>query len=173
MGKFFWCQKFNISVNKRQFFRASQTYPRKLLNKGETTRNPQKPCLNSWQGSAQLSPHATAFRVLYWWRRPCKQISHGCLEIFKKIITLLTVTVLFLFTFFNLILDAPRIQQKLSRKKILNTVPCSLEYRQEMTNHYRNCTSLRSLVPPAFLATDIILLNQQVINGYQYRCKLK
>jgi hypothetical protein len=26
----------------------------------------------------------------------------------KKIITLLTVTVLFLFTFFNLILDAPR-----------------------------------------------------------------
>jgi hypothetical protein len=36
------------------------------------------------------------------------QISNGCLEIFKKIITLLTVTVLFLFTFFNLILDAPR-----------------------------------------------------------------
>jgi hypothetical protein len=35
-------------------------------------------------------------------------ISNGCLEIFYKIITLLTVTVLFLFTFFNLILDAPR-----------------------------------------------------------------
>ncbi len=51
---------------------------------------------------------ATAFRVLYWWRQHCKQISNGCLEIFKKIITLLTVTVLFLFTFFNLILDAPR-----------------------------------------------------------------
>jgi hypothetical protein len=31
-----------------------------------------------------------------------------CLEIFKQIITLLTVTVLFLFTFFNLVLDAPR-----------------------------------------------------------------
>jgi hypothetical protein len=31
---------------------------------------------------------------------------------FKKIITLLTVTVLFLFTFFNLILDAPRIFER-------------------------------------------------------------
>jgi hypothetical protein len=30
------------------------------------------------------------------------------LRYLKKIITLLTVTVLFLFTFFNLILDAPR-----------------------------------------------------------------
>jgi hypothetical protein len=36
------------------------------------------------------------------------QISNGRLEIFKKIINLLTVTVLFLFTFFTLILDAPR-----------------------------------------------------------------
>jgi hypothetical protein len=52
---------------------------------------------------------ATAFRVLYWWRQHCKQISNGCLEIFKKIITLLTVTVIFLFTFFNLILDAQHI----------------------------------------------------------------
>jgi hypothetical protein len=51
---------------------------------------------------------ATAFRVLYWWRQQCKQIRNGRLEIFKKIITPLTVTVLFLFTFFNLILDAPR-----------------------------------------------------------------
>ncbi len=51
---------------------------------------------------------ATAFRVLYWWRQHCKQISNGRLEIFKKIINLLTVTVLFLFTFFTLILDAPR-----------------------------------------------------------------
>jgi hypothetical protein len=51
---------------------------------------------------------ATAFRVLYWWKQQCNQISSGCLEIFKKIITLLTLTVLFLFTFFNLILDAPR-----------------------------------------------------------------
>ncbi len=50
---------------------------------------------------------ATDFRVLYWWRQQCKHISNGRLEIFKKIITLLTVTVLFLFTFFNLILDAP------------------------------------------------------------------
>ncbi len=51
---------------------------------------------------------ATAFRVLYWWRQHCKQISNGRHEIFKKIINLLTVTVLFLFTFFTLILDAPR-----------------------------------------------------------------
>jgi hypothetical protein len=51
---------------------------------------------------------ATAFRVLYWWRQQCKQISNGRLEIFNKIFTLLTVTVLFLFTFFNLILDVPR-----------------------------------------------------------------
>jgi hypothetical protein len=40
-------------------------------------------------------------------------ISNGCLEIFYKIITLLTVTVLFLFTFFNLILDAPRTLPKM------------------------------------------------------------
>ncbi len=33
-------------------------------------------------------------------------------EIFKKIITLLTVTVLFLFTFFNLILDAPSAEKE-------------------------------------------------------------
>ncbi len=51
---------------------------------------------------------ATAFRVLYWWKQQCKQISNGRLEIFIKIITLLIVTVLVLFTFFNLILDAPR-----------------------------------------------------------------
>ena len=56
---------------------------------------------------------ATAFRVLYWWRQHCKQISNGRLEIFKKIITLLTVTVLFLFTFLNLILDAPRTWYKM------------------------------------------------------------
>jgi hypothetical protein len=37
----------------------------------------------------------------------------GCLEIFKKIITLLTVTVLFLFAFFNLIFDAPRISKRI------------------------------------------------------------
>ncbi len=55
-----------------------------------------------------FSTYATAFRVLYWWRQHCKQISNGRLEIFKKIINLLTVTVLFLFTFFTLILDAPR-----------------------------------------------------------------
>jgi hypothetical protein len=46
--------------------------------------------------------------VLYWWRQQCNQISNGCLEIFKKIITLLTVTILFLFTFFSFILDATR-----------------------------------------------------------------
>jgi hypothetical protein len=51
---------------------------------------------------------ATAFTVLYWWRQQCNQINNGCLEIFKKIITLLTVTLLFLFTFFSLILNAPR-----------------------------------------------------------------
>jgi hypothetical protein len=36
----------------------------------------------------------------------------------KKIITLLTVTVLFIFAFFNLILDAPRkVAMKMVRKK--------------------------------------------------------
>ncbi len=49
--------------------------------------------------STTIAAVATAFRVLYWWRQQCKQISNGCLEIFKQIITLLTVTVLFLFTF--------------------------------------------------------------------------
>ncbi len=62
---------------------------------------------------------ATAFRVLYWWRKYCKQISNGRFEIFKKIVTLLTVTVLFLFTFFNLILDAPRTWRSLPKKIIL------------------------------------------------------
>ncbi len=50
----------------------------------------------------------TTFRVLYWWRRQqCKQISDGCLEKFKRIFTLITVTVLFFFAFLNLILEAP------------------------------------------------------------------
>ncbi len=50
----------------------------------------------------------TTFRVLYWWRQQCKQISDRFLEKFKRIITLITGTVLFFFAFFNLILDAPR-----------------------------------------------------------------
>ncbi len=65
---------------------------------------------------------ATAFRVLYWWRQYCKQISNGRLEIFKKIVTLLTVTVLFLFTFFNLILDATRTWRSLPKKIILSVL---------------------------------------------------
>jgi hypothetical protein len=88
------------------------TYSWKLLNKGETTRNPQKTLFKFLAGVSKIiAPFAvaTAFRVLYWWRQQCKQISNGRLDIFKKIITLLTVTVLVLFTFFNLMLDAPRI----------------------------------------------------------------
>jgi hypothetical protein len=50
---------------------------------------------------------ATPFR-----RQQCNQISNRCLEMFKKIITLLIVTILFLFTFFNLILDAPHKSQQ-------------------------------------------------------------
>jgi hypothetical protein len=38
----------------------------------------------------------------------CKQIRDECLEKFKKIITLLTVTVFFIFAFFNKLFDAPR-----------------------------------------------------------------
>jgi hypothetical protein len=49
---------------------------------------------------------ATAVRVLY--DEDNSVISVGCLEIFKKIITLLTVTIFLLFAFFNLILVAPR-----------------------------------------------------------------
>ncbi len=87
------------------------TYPRKCLNKGKTTRNPQKTLFKFLAGVGKTIAAfavATAFRVLYWWKQQCNQISNGCLEIFKKIITLLTLTVLFLFTFFYLILDAPR-----------------------------------------------------------------
>ncbi len=85
-------------------------YPRKLLNKGETTRNPQKTLFKFLAGvSTTIAAVATAFRVLYWWRQQCNQISNGCLEIFKRIITLPSVTILFLFTFFNLILDAQHI----------------------------------------------------------------
>ncbi len=83
-----------------------------LRDKGETTRNPQKTFFKFLAGVSKTIAAvavATAFRVLYWWRQHCKQISNGRLEIFKKIINLLTVTVLFLFTFFNLILDAPHI----------------------------------------------------------------
>jgi hypothetical protein len=79
---------------------------------GETTRNPKKTFFKFLAGVSKTIAavaSATAFRVLYWWRQHCKQISNGCLKTFKKIITLLTVTVLFLFTFFNLILDAPRL----------------------------------------------------------------
>jgi hypothetical protein len=41
-------------------------------------------------------------------KKQCNQISNGCLEKFQKI-SLLAVAIMFLFTFFNLILDAPRI----------------------------------------------------------------
>ncbi len=88
------------------------TYPRKWVNKGKTTRNPQKTLFKFLAGVSKTIAAfalATAFRVFYWWKQQCNQISNGCLEIFKKIITLLTLTVLFLFIFFNLILDAPRI----------------------------------------------------------------
>jgi hypothetical protein len=56
------------------------------------------------------------------WNRYAALLRHGngCLEIFKKIITLLIVTVLFLFTFFNLILDAPRTcKLKVRRRPVL------------------------------------------------------
>ncbi len=54
--------------------------------------------------------HRCRLQSLYWWRQKCNQISDGCLEIFKKIITLLSSNCnrsLFIY-FFNLILDAPR-----------------------------------------------------------------
>ncbi len=79
-----------------------------MINKGKTTRNPQKTLFKFLAGVSKTIAAfavATAFRVLYWWKQ---QISNGCLEIFKTIITLLTLTVLFLFTFFKLILDAHR-----------------------------------------------------------------
>jgi hypothetical protein len=60
------------------------------------------------RGQHNYRRHRHRFRVLYWWRQQSNQISNGWLEIFKKVITLLTVTIIFLFTFFNLILDAPR-----------------------------------------------------------------
>ncbi len=44
---------------------------------------------------------ATAFRVLCWWRQRCKQISNGCLEIFKKINNLLTINHTLLIYFFQ------------------------------------------------------------------------
>ncbi len=63
--------------------------------------------LNSWQGSAKLSPLLPSPRPSEFCTDE-DNIVNGRLEIFKKIINLLTVTVLFLFTFFTLILDAPR-----------------------------------------------------------------
>ncbi len=74
---------------------------------------PQKNFFKFLDGvSTTISSIAPAFRVLYWRRQQCNQISDGCFEIFKKIITLITlistlptVTVLFLFAFFNLILE--------------------------------------------------------------------
>jgi hypothetical protein len=69
------------------------------LNKGETTRNPQKTLFKFLAGVSKIIAAfaaATSFRVLYWWRQQCKQISNGRLEIFKKIITLLTVASFYL-----------------------------------------------------------------------------
>ncbi len=60
--------------------------------------------------SAQLSPLSPSpppsELCTYWWRQKSYQISKGCLE--KKNYGILTVTVLILFAFLNLILDAPR-----------------------------------------------------------------
>jgi hypothetical protein len=75
-----------------------------------TTRNPQKTLFKFLAGVSKTIAAitvTTTWRILYWWRQQCKQISNGRLEIFKKTITLLTVSVLFLFKFFNLLLDAP------------------------------------------------------------------
>jgi hypothetical protein len=58
------------------------------------------------EGSAQLSPPSPPpSEFCTDERQECKQISDGCLEKLIKIITLPTVTVLFLFPFINLILD--------------------------------------------------------------------
>jgi hypothetical protein len=50
-------------------------------------------------------------------KKKCNQISNGCLEKFQQI-SLLAVAILFLFTFFNLILDAPRILVVMTKEVI-------------------------------------------------------
>ncbi len=56
-----------------------------MIYKGETTRNPPKTLFKFLaRVSTTIVAVATAFRVLYWWRQQCKQISNGYLEIFKK-----------------------------------------------------------------------------------------
>ncbi len=100
--------------------------------------------------STTIAAVATAFRVLYWWRQQCNQISNGCLEIFKKIITLPSVTILFLFTFFNLILDAPHTYQIKIRQKLVFTL-------QIGDNFFLNLNSNRGLtVKPGWFLPDFV-----------------
>ncbi len=52
-----------------------------MIKQGETARNPQKTLFKFLAGvSTTISAVAiaTAFRVLYWWRQQCNQISNGC-----------------------------------------------------------------------------------------------
>ncbi len=54
---------------------------------GETTKNHQKTLFKFLAVVSKIITAiavATAFRVLYWWRQQCKQISNGRLEILKK-----------------------------------------------------------------------------------------
>ncbi len=129
-GDIFWANFFDLknSINRQNncdleplkgfginFFRSNHpliylNLSQKIIKQGGDHQKPQKTFFKFLAGVSKTIAAvavATAFRVLYGQRQHCKQISNGCLEIFKKIITLLTVIILFLLTFFNLILDAP------------------------------------------------------------------
>ncbi len=88
-----------------------------MIKQGGDHWKPQKPSVNSWQGSAQLSPPSPSPPPSEFCSDEDNSVIRSAMdgfhEIFKKLFNLLTVTVLFLFTFFNLILDAPRIYLEL------------------------------------------------------------
>ncbi len=82
-----------------------------IKQRGRPLAAPKKPCLNSWQGSAKPSPPLLSPPSSQSCTDEDNSVNRSTMDALrysKKIITPLTVTVLFLFTFFNLILDAPR-----------------------------------------------------------------
>ncbi len=96
-----------------KFFRLN--HPLIYLNLSQKTRGrpletPKKLSLNSWQGSAKLSPLSPSPLPSEFCTDEDNIVNRSAMDAlrYSKNITLLTVTVLFLFTFFNLILDAPR-----------------------------------------------------------------
>jgi hypothetical protein len=95
---------------------------------------------------------------------PLASLTNPCALLLKKIINLLTVTVLFLFTFFTLILDAPRTSSSLPLQEVRKyLIQFSFTGGQQVHHQvflYRRSESTLSSLPlsPPLLHDEDILM---------------